>query len=243
MSENSVAGLPQDRPLVTVDLAIFTVRGDALEVLLVRRAERYGEPFPGQWALPGGFVNVAADEDLEACARRKLVEKTGVRSPYLEQLGAFGSRDRDPRGWSVTQVYFALVPAAAVEVDAPAPASATLESRWWPVNGTGVRTKLAFDHAKLLAAALERLRSKVEYTSLPAFLVPAEFTFPELQHAYEVVLGRPVEKSAFRRRVLAAELVEPLEKWRETGKRPAQLYRLTKRSAAVVFPRTFSPRD
>lgn len=273
MTENPVAALPQDRPLVTVDLVILTVRQASLEVLLVRRPERYGEPFPGVWALPGGFVDVARDADLEACARRKLADKTGLRSPYLEQLGAFGSRERDPRGWSVTQVYFALVPAAAMEggdaegggheagegcdvgrraaggasaagteasdaAAAPAP-----ESRWWPVTGNAVRTKLAFDHAKLLAAALERLRSKVEYTSLPAFLLPAEFTFPELQRAYEVVLGRAVEKSAFRRRMLAAELVEPLEKWRETGKRPAQLYRLAKKSTAVVFPRTFSPRE
>lgn len=259
MTENHVAALPQERPLVTVDLVIFTVRQDSLEVLLVRRPDRYGEPCPGTWALPGGFVDVAQDADLEACARRKLAEKTGLRSPYLEQLGAFGSRTRDPRGWSVTQVYFALVPAAALE-DVPAArasgsgpatdagggvlaADPVPESRWWTITGNAVRTKLAFDHAKLLAAALERLRSKVEYTSLPAFLLPVEFTFPELQRAYEVVLGRPVEKSAFRRRMLAAELVEPLEKWRETGKRPAQLYRLAKKSTAVVFPRTFSPRD
>lgn len=233
--------LPRDRPLVTVDLVVFTVADDALQVLLVRRPDRPGEPFPGQWALPGGFVDVDADEDLEACARRKLADKTGVRSPYLEQLGAFGSRDRDPRVWSVTQVYFALLPASAA--DTPDVRAGTTESRWWPVSSRGVGTRLAFDHGRLLVAALERLRSKVEYTSLPAFLVPAEFTLTELQRAYEVVLDRPLEKSAFRRRMLAAELVEPVDKQRDTGKRPAQLYRLARRSTAVFFPRTFSPRD
>lgn len=241
MTTPSGSSLPRQRPLVTVDLVVFTVRDEALHVLLVRRPERPDEPFPGQWALPGGFVDVEADEDLEACARRKLAEKTGVRSPYLEQLGAFGSRERDPRGWSVTQVYFALLPASASEPhDAQ---SAAPESRWWPVTSRGVGTRLAFDHGRLLGAALERLRNKVEYTSLPAFLVPAEFTLTELQRAYEIVLDRPLEKSAFRRRMLAAELVEPVDKQRETGKRPAQLYRLARRSTAVVFPRTFSPRD
>lgn len=235
------SSLPRQRPLVTVDLVVFTVRDEALHALLVRRPERPDEPFPGQWALPGGFVDLEADDDLEACARRKLAAKTGVRSPYLEQLGAFGSRDRDPRGWSVTQVYFALLPASAAEPrDAE---SAAPESKWWPVTSRGVGTRLAFDHGRLLGAALERLRNKVEYTSLPAFLVPAEFTLTELQRAYEIVLDRPLEKSAFRRRMLAAELVEVVDKQRETGKRPAQLYRLARRSTAVVFPRTFSPRD
>jgi 8-oxo-dGTP diphosphatase len=89
-----------ERPLSGVDLVIVTVRDEQLQVLLARRPERPGEPFPGQWALPGGFIDVEQDASLEACARRKLAEKTGVASPYLEQLGSFGSSTRDPRGWS-----------------------------------------------------------------------------------------------------------------------------------------------
>ena len=99
------------RPLTTVDVVIFTIRDDALHVLLVQRPEGKGEPFPGAWALPGGFVDVDKDKDLEACATRKLKEKTDIVSPYLEQLGSWGSADRDPRGWSATHAYFALVPA------------------------------------------------------------------------------------------------------------------------------------
>lgn len=232
------AGLPIDRPFVTVDVAIVAVQEDALQVLLVQRPSLPGEPFPGLWALPGGFIDVASDESLEACARRKLRVKTGAVVPYFEQVGSWGSKARDPRGWSTTHLYFALMPAESIQLAAGANAA---DVRWWPISGTAVRTKLAFDHARLLAVAIERLRAKVEYTSLPAFLLPKEFTLPDLQRAYEVVLGRAVEKSAFRTRVLAAGVVEPVARQRHTGKRPAQLYRLSSRSEPVFFPRTFAP--
>jgi ADP-ribose pyrophosphatase YjhB (NUDIX family) len=228
---------PVERPLVTVDLAIFTVRDDALQVLLTQRAE---EPFARAWALPGGFIDVEQDGDLEACARRKLKEKTGVATPYLEQLGSWGNRSRDPRGWSVTHVYFALLPSAGVALAAGANAAA---ARWNPVHDDGVGLRLAFDHAQLLAAALERLRSKVEYTSLPAYLLPEEFTLGELQRAYEIVLGREVEKSAFRTRIRSASLVVEVPRQRTGPNRPAQLYRLKDRKHPVFFPRTFSPRS
>jgi 8-oxo-dGTP diphosphatase len=229
-------------PLVTVDLAIFTVREDALAVLLVQRPDAANEPFPLAWALPGGFIDIDRDPDLLACAKRKLREKTGVVSTYLEQLGSWGSRKRDPRGWSVTQAYFALLPSHDVELTAGANAAAVRWARIEP-GADGVGDRLAFDHAAILGAALERLRNKVEYTSLPAFLLPEEFTLSELQFAYEIVLGRPVEKSAFRTRVNDAGLVDKLPRQRHTGSRPAQLYRLKDRTTPLYFPRTFSPRS
>jgi 8-oxo-dGTP diphosphatase len=230
-----------DRPLVTVDLAIFTVLEDSLCVLLVQRPQGAREPFPAAWALPGGFIDVKRDTDLLDCARRKLREKTGVVSPYLEQLGSWGSRRRDPRGWSATHAYFALLAHQRVELQAGANATAVC---WAPIaaNANRVAERLAFDHAEILGAAVERLRGKVEYTSLPAFLLPEEFTLSELQRAYEIVLGRAVEKSAFRTRIDGAGLVEKLPRQRATGSRPAQLYRLRDRANAVYFPRTFSPR-
>jgi 8-oxo-dGTP diphosphatase len=227
------------RPLASVDVVIFSVAGEELQVLLVQRPQEAGEPFPGQWALPGGFVDVSRDADLRRTALRKLREKTGLRAPFLEQLGSWGSATRDPRGWSATHAYFALVPSDAKVV---AGANAA-DARWFPVPGPRSRQKLAFDHAEILAAALERLRSKVEYTSLPAFLLPEEFTLSELQRAYEIVLERPLEKSAFRTRVLAAGLVEPVDKLREGPNRPARVYRLKEPSAPVYFTRPFSPRD
>jgi 8-oxo-dGTP diphosphatase len=229
-------------PLVTVDLAIFTMRDDALAVLLVQRPEIPSEPFPKTWALPGGFIDVDKDADLLACARRKLREKTGVVSPYLEQLGGWGSRKRDPRGWSVTQAYFSLISSERLELRAGANAA---DVRWARIEegAPGVGERLAFDHSSILSAALERLRNKVEYTSLPAFLLSDEFTLSELQRAYEVVLGRPVEKSAFRTRVSDAGLVDKVPRQRQTSSRPAQLYRLKNRTTPVYFPRTFSPRS
>ena len=227
------------RPLTTVDLAIFTVAEDALKVLLVERPTEPGEPFPGLWALPGGFVDVDHDMDLEDCARRKLVEKTGVASLYLEQLGSWGNATRDPRDWSVTHAYFSLIAREPLKLRAGANAA---DARWFPIVGNTVRTRLAFDHAEILGTALQRLRSKVEYTSLPAFMVPKEFTLTELQHAYEIVLGRPLEKSAFRTRVLAAKLVEPVNKLRQGPNRPAQLFRLKNSRTPVYFARTFNPR-
>ena len=227
------------RPLTTVDVAIFTVRDDELQVLLVQRPDEAGEPFPGLWALPGGFIDVARDTTLQACAARKLKEKTGVASPYLEQLGSWGGAARDPRGWSSTHAYFALLPADGLRLARGANAA---DLGWFAADRPPPRPGLAFDHAQILEAAVERLRSKVEYTSLPAFLLPEPFTLPQLQHAYEVVLGRPVDKSGFRTRMLAAGFLREAGQLETDAKRPPMGYRLRDRSAPVVFPRTFSPR-
>lgn len=240
-------GLPLERPLTTVDVVIFTVRDGAPCVLLVRRPHTADEPFPNSWALPGGFVDTRVDEDLAACALRKLKDKTGVAAPYLEQLGSWGNARRDPRGWSATHVYFALVSADALVrggviesgIESNVRGTAGTDAQWHVLQGDRVRTRLAFDHTELLRAAVARLRSKVEYTSLPAFLMPAEFTLTELQQMYEAVLGRTLEKKAFRTRVLAADLLEPVARVREGANRPAQLYRLRHRQRAHVFARPF----
>ncbi len=228
------------KPFTTVDLAIFAVHDGVLNVLLVQRPDAPGDPFAGLWALPGGYVDVVRDSDLEACARRKLREKTGVQSPYLEQLGSWGSATRDPRGWSATHVHFALIDGGGVALSKGANAA---DVGWFAVNTVLRRPRLAFDHAEILRAAVERLRSKAEYTSLPAFLLPEPFTLPELQQAYEVVLGRPVDKSGFRTRMLAADFLVETGQIDRGTKRPPMGYRLKRRAGPVVFPRTFSPRN
>ncbi len=226
------------RPLTSVDTVIFAIAGDVLQVLLMQRPATASDPFPAMWALPGGFVDVEQDSTLEACALRKLREKTGVASPYLEQLGSWGSIDRDPRGWSATHAYFALIPSESADT---AKGANSQDVQWFAVSGDRVKMRLAFDHNDILAAAVSRLRSKVEYTSLPAFLMPQEFTLSDLQRVYEIVLGRDLEKSAFRTRILATDLIETVPRMRTGSNRPAQLYRLKKKRAPVYFARTFNP--
>jgi len=219
-----------------LDVAFSASIEDALHLLLVRRPQVAGDPYPGQWALPGGFVDVTHDRDLEGCALRKLKEKTGVAAPYLEQLGSWGNATRDPRSWAATHVYFALLPADHLEL---VPGGYAQDTRWVKIEAIRVRETLAFDHAEILKAAIIRLRNKVEYTSLPAFLMPVEFTLTELQRMYEILLARKLEKKAFRTRFLSAKLIDPLPRMKSGANRPAQLYRLKPRRPIHLFSRPF----
>ena len=231
--------LAYPRPLTFVDVAILCVQDEQLKVLLNKRKPNEKLPLQPQWGLVGGFVDIEKDENLEATALRKLKEKTNVTSPYLEQLGSWGNRTRDPRGWSVTHVYFALIsPEFATP---PLHGGNAEEAQWVKIEGNGVNYQLAFDHQEILEAAITRLRNKVEYTSLPAYLMPSTFTMAELQKSYEVVLGRSLEKSAFRTRILSTDLLEPLDNFKLGSNRPAQLYKIKSRTNAVFFQRTFKP--
>jgi len=221
-----------DIPLTSVDLVIFTLREQALQVLLVKRAEH---PCKGQWALPGGFIDVKRDADLDATALRKLHEKTGVEAPYLEQLQGFGSATRDPRGWSATFAYFALIDAQGMRLSHGGGSDA---ASWHPVEGLTERMALAFDHAQIFSTALQRVRNKVEYTSLPVHLLAPEFTLSDLQQVYETVLGRKVDKSAFRKRIMDGDFLEEIPgKQRHASNRPAQLYTLRQGHPTVYFAR------
>jgi len=222
-----------EKPSFTVDLVIFTVRAEQLHVLLIKRAEH---PAKGKWALPGGFINLTKDPSIEACATRKLIEKTGIGTPYLEQLKTYGSKDRDPRGWTATTVYFALVVSDAIELGGNQEAA-----RWIPIQGEQVGPELAFDHAQILADAVERLRSKLEYTHIAVHLLPEEFTLPELQKIYEIILQESLDKSSFRRRVAQADMLEEVPgKLRDGSGRPAQLYRFKQYKRQTFYPRSIS---
>jgi 8-oxo-dGTP diphosphatase len=134
-----------------VDVVTFTLRGQDLQVLLIRR--KY-PPFARFWAIPGGFVQT--DESLEAAALRELEEETGVRDVYLEQLYTFGDPDRDPRTRVITVAYFVLVPETALP-SLHAGDDAT-DAQWWSMYDL---PQLAFDHAEILNYALTRLRYKL----------------------------------------------------------------------------------
>lgn len=217
--------------LVTVDVVIFTIRETALQVLLVRRAV---PPFKGEFAIPGGFVH--EHESLERAALRELEEETGVRDVFLEQLFTFGDPGRDPRGRVVTVAYYALIASDQVSLAAGTDAA---EARWFPMHELPA---VAFDHKRILDYALERLRNKLEYTTVGFQLLPEEFILSELQTVYEAILGRPLDKRNFRRKIALLGILKPLRKWRRTGRKPAQLYRFAAarfeklKDKGILFP-------
>jgi len=218
------------RPLVTVDVVIFTLRENDLQVLLVCR-KRW--PYQEMWAIPGGLVG--SEEALEAAAQRKLEEETGLTDVYLEQLYTFGSPRRDPRDRVITVSYFAVVPATRIVPRATDDAD---HVRWWSIHNL---PPLAFDHADILAYALTRLRYKLEYTAVGFELLPREFTLTELQSAYEIVLGEGLDKRNFRRKILSAGIIESSGDYRSGEGRPARLYRYQQDAVAEVKARRLFP--
>lgn len=212
-----------DRPSVTVDVLVFAIVDQQLQVALIKRGIA---PFKGRWAIPGGFVHI--DESLEDAARRELAEEAGVQGVFLEQLYTFGAPDRDPRGRVITVAYYALVPDQQVTLIASTDAH---EARWYPVDSL---PPLAFDHKQILNLALERLKSKLEYSNIAYSLLPPQFRLTELQQVYETILGRPLDKRNFRKRMLSLGLLEATRQVDKSGAhRPAQLYRFKKRKMVV----------
>jgi ADP-ribose pyrophosphatase YjhB (NUDIX family) len=207
------------RPSALVDTVIFTVLDGSLQVLTVKRAN---QPYKDVWSLVGGFVDVHQDKDIEETARRKLEEKTGVKTPYLEQYGSIGNATRDPRGWSVTNVYFALLPSHTVHLQI---GEGAIDIKWSKISNDRVVDELAFDHEEILKGCIERLRSKVVYTSLPVHLMPTDFTLKDLQTVYEIILDKKLEHKSFRRRVLSADILEETGEMSHDRGRPAVLYR------------------
>ena len=212
-------------PLVSADVALFSIGEGCLQVLLVQRAE---EPAAGRWALPGAVLKPLIDRDLEATARRALRDKISVEVPYLEQLRTFAGKDRDPRGWSLSALHYALLPRDQIQamvrrkVDVVRWADADSESR-----------TLAFDHGEQLYAARSALRQRVKEHALPLHLMPERFTLTQLQRVCEVILASgegesvALDKGAFRRRFAGSPDIVEIPGQRDVGAhRPAQLFRV-----------------
>lgn len=220
-----------ERPSVTVDIIIFALVQDDLQVLLIRRKHA---PFAGMWAIPGGFIHM--DESLEDAAARELAEETGVTDVYIEQLYTFGNPDRDPRTRVITVTYFALVPYGAIN---HRPGDDASETAWFSMFDL---PELAFDHQEILNYALTRLRYKLEYTAVGFELLPDVFTLTELQRAYETILGEELDKRNFRRKILSADILEETGQKKKTGEgRPAKLYRYKQDAVAEVKTRRLFP--
>ncbi len=225
-----------ERPSLSVDVALISVVGDALETVLVKRAHH---PHRGRFALPGGFVGM--DESLDEAAERVLADKAGVSGVFLEQLYTFGAPHRDPRTRVVSVAYYALVDGRRFASIAGARSiSARLQVPWEgetggpveAIDAEGKPLSLAFDHADILGMAVKRIRGKLDYTPIGFQLLPARFTLRQLQVVHEVVLGRPLNKDSFRRRMLASGQLEATgERQTDVDHRPAELYRFARRSA------------
>ena len=215
---------------VAVDIVVFTIQSGELKVLLIKRKI---PPFVGRHAIPGGFV--LDHEDLEQAALRELKEETGVRDVYLEQLYSFGAPKRDPRERVISVSYFALI-SADRSLKAGTDAS---EADWWPFANL---PSLAFDHAQILGYALERLRNKLEYTTVGFQLLPEKFTLTELQKVYEAILDKQLDKRNFRRKMALLKILKPLKKYQHAGRRPAQLFTFaanrfeTLKEKGILFP-------
>lgn len=217
---------------VAVDLILMSVVDGAPAALLVRRAEH---PHLGRWSLPGGFVK--PDESLDDAAHRVLATRAHMAGAYVEQLYSFGAVDRDPRMRIVSIAYFALLPAdrfAAALKASPDLMLARIAVPWPGESGGPVTAQspdgdplpLAFDHADILGLAMLRLRGKLDYSAVAFALLPELFTLRALQDVHEAILGMPLNKPGFRRRMLDRGWLEATGA-RETGAsfRPAELFR------------------
>lgn len=208
-------------PFVRVDLVVLCVTADRLHVLLSHRGE---EPYKGKWGLPGGVLRIDLDGSLEAAAQRVALERLNMNLPNLGQVAAVGGADRDPRApWAMSVVYRSLVQA---DMDAK-PGKRVEALAWRPVDEVSAAGDLAFDHAGLVRRGVDAAKREVAEMRFPPGWVPEPFTYGELQALSEAVLGSPLDKVTFRRRMDVAGMALPLDGQMRSGgaHRPAQLYR------------------
>ena len=216
--------MPRFYQSVTTDIVIFTIENDELKVLLIKRVK---EPFKNQRALPGGFL--LENEQPEKAALRVLKNKAGVGNIYMEQLYTFPGSGRDPRGNIITITYFALAPTDKIRIKQ---SEKTQTPTFYPLKKL---PKLAFDHKQIINYALKRLRSKLEYTNVVYSLLPRYFTFNQLQNAYEVILGRKLDKRNFRKKFILLKLILPTRKVHKgTRQRPAKLFEFISRKPSEL---------
>ena len=204
-------------PNVFVDIVIFGYFDHKLQVLLNKRLKA---PEYGKFALPGGQIHANEDQNLEDTANRMFKEKVGAELRYLEQLKTYGSATRDSRGWSLSVSYLGLID----QTQTPQ----IQNSIFVPVEHLK-KEELPFDHFEIIHDALERIKNKAAYSSLPAFFLPQEFTLTELQGVYEKVLGVKLNASAFRRKIAGQNIIKRVEVEKQEAQkkgRPSEKYQM-----------------
>ena len=206
-----------EKPSVAVDLLVFTVKDDRLKIVLVRRSEH---PFKDMLSLPGVFVGI--NETLDEAAARGAREEAGLADIYFEQLYTWSDIDRDPRMRIISVSYLSLTPAEKLTLSA---GSRTSSAELYDVEELlASDEELAFDHRKITEYGRERIRNKTEYSRIAFEFLPKEFTLPQLQRVYEILLGKPLYKANFRRRV--APLIDETERMTSgDAHRPSRIYK------------------
>jgi 8-oxo-dGTP diphosphatase len=216
-----------DKPSVTVDVVILTLKDKKLCALLTKRAKH---PFKDQWSLPGGFMGLS--ESLDEAAKRVLEQKGKLKKVYLEQLYTFGSVKRDPRMRIISVSYYALTNASQL-LDKDSLKLFKVHIPWQGETGGKVelldeqnnKHDLAFDHKEIIGMAIKRIRGKLEYVPIGFELLPERFTLRQVQEVHETILGKKLNKDAFRRKLLASKLVQATGDFEQgQGFRPAEYY-------------------
>jgi 8-oxo-dGTP diphosphatase len=203
-------------PAVTVDVVVFTIENDDLKILLIQRDL---EPFEGQWALPGGFIEI--DERLSDAAMRELKEETGVSASFLEQFYTFGRPDRDPRERIITVAYYALIPIDQLSL------AAGDDARDAQLYSTDELPALAGDHESIFRLAKQRVTDRLNDAFFAFRMLPKAFTMCELRRVHELFLGQELDKRNFRKKIIALDQIEETGEKRESVRhRPARLYRV-----------------
>ena len=216
---------------VSTDCVVFGFVNSTLKVLLYRRAQN---PSKGKWALPGGFLR--QEELIEEAARRILNDTTGLRDIYFEEIGVFDQLDRFPNWRVFTFGYYALVsPEDYKLIDSSA---FTLEAKWFALKAL---PDVAWDHEHIIDVALAKLKYMVLHKPIGFELLHNKFTLPQLQHLYEVILGRQLDKRNFRKKIMSMNLIKKLdEKDKNNKRRAAYLYKFDKRTYSDFVKKGFS---
>lgn len=206
-----------EKPSVAVDLLVFTIEDDRLKIVLVERNEH---PYKNTLSLPGVFVGI--NETLDEAAARGIAEEAGLRDIYFEQLYTWGDLDRDPRMRIISVSYLSLTSIEKLELAA---GSRTASVKLIDADELlSSDTPLAFDHRKIIEYGRERIKNKVMYSPIAFEFLPEEFTLPRLQRVYEILLGKPLYKANFRRKI--APLIEETDHMTSgDAHRPSKFYR------------------
>ena len=207
-----------EKPSVTVDLVVFTIRNDQLYILLIKRGIW---PFKDCYALPGGFVRM--DEKLKQTAIRELFEETSIKDVYLKQVHTFSDVDRDPRTRVITVAYLALINSDNVKLSADTDAK---EAKWFAMTNL---PKLAFDHNRIIDYVYRDLRLNTDNYPLISRFFGEKFTLTQMQKAVEAIHNHPVDKRNFRKKIISLDILEELDEVSRETFRPARLYSLKKK--------------